>query len=136
MQTFKLSVLTNDGVHFEGEVESLTVRTITGDVTILARHIDFVTAVGIGKAVIQVSQNDRRTAACIGGLLSVINQEVKLLTQTFEFSDEIDEKRAEKTLEEARKVINSTTADAKSIDRAKIKIQRSLTRLDVKKNLK
>ncbi len=134
MQSFNLEIITNDGVHYKGEANSVTVRTTTGDITVLARHIDYITAIGIGSATIQIGDK-KRVAACMGGLLAITNGEVKVLSSTFEWSDEIDEARAEKALEEARKVVNSASDDSKAVARANIKIQRSLARINVKKSV-
>ena len=40
MQSFNLKILTSDGVKFDGQAQSVTLRGDTGDVTIPARHID------------------------------------------------------------------------------------------------
>ncbi len=134
MQSFNLEIITNDGVHYKGEASGVTVRTTTGDVSILARHIDYITAIGIGKATIQIDDK-KRIAACMGGLLAVTNGDVKILASTFEWSDEIDEERAKRALEQARKVVNAGSEDSKAVARANIKIQRSLARLNVKQSI-
>ncbi len=134
MQSFNLEVITNDGVHYKGQANSVTVRTTTGDVTVLARHIDYITAIGIGKATIQTTEG-KRYAACMGGLLAVTNGDVKILSSTFEWSDDIDVDRAQKALEAARKVVNAGSDDSKAVARANIKIQRSLARLNVKQSI-
>ena len=40
MKSFKLKIVTPDGLAFDSEVESLLVRTHDGDVEFLAGHID------------------------------------------------------------------------------------------------
>ena len=50
MSTFHLKISTPDGLQFEGEVERLRVRIIDGDVSLLAHHMDYVSAVGAGEA--------------------------------------------------------------------------------------
>ena len=59
MQSFNLKILTSDGVKFDGQAQSVTLRGDTGDVTILARHIDYVTALGIGKAKVVNADGER-----------------------------------------------------------------------------
>ena len=68
MSTFSLKIVTPDGLEFEGEAEQLTVRTTSGDIGILAGHINCVAPLGMGQAVI-VTDGQRKYAACIGGLL-------------------------------------------------------------------
>ncbi|MBQ2411926.1 MAG: F0F1 ATP synthase subunit epsilon, partial [Anaerotignum sp.] len=50
MPAFNLKIVTPHGVHYEGEAEAVTVRTVTGDVSIWPNHINLVTALGVGKA--------------------------------------------------------------------------------------
>ena len=100
MATFKLQVVTPDGLMFDGEAESLLVRTVNGDVCILPNHIDYLTALGMGEAKI-VSNGEVRRAACIGGMLSVRSNNVKLVPTTFEWAEKIDAGRADRAREEA-----------------------------------
>ena len=94
MTPFHLKIVTPDGLIFDGEAEKLIVRTSGGDVCILARHMDYVAPLGMGMAIVEANGN-RRTAACIGGMLSVVDGEVTLVPTTFEWSDKIDLARAE-----------------------------------------
>ena len=48
MTAFHLKIVTPDGLFFDGDAFSLTVRTVAGDVGILAGHLDLVTALGTG----------------------------------------------------------------------------------------
>ena len=50
MSTFQLTIVTPDGEYYHGPAESLTVRATTGELPLLPRHIDFVTALGLGEA--------------------------------------------------------------------------------------
>ena len=50
MSTFPLKIVTPDGLIFDGEAERLIVRTIAGDMAILARHINCVAPLGMGRA--------------------------------------------------------------------------------------
>ena len=58
MSTFQLTIVTPDGEYFRGPAESLTVRATTGELTLLPRHIDFVTALGMGEARVTIDQVD------------------------------------------------------------------------------
>ena len=100
MSTFQLTIVTPDGEYYHGPAESLTVRATTGELTLLAHHTNFVTTVGMGPAKVVLDGN-ARTAACIGGMLSVINGEVRLIATTFEWAEDIDRERAKSALERA-----------------------------------
>ena len=74
MSTFPLKIVTPDGLIYDGDAERLIVRSITGDLAIMARHINFVTPLGMGRATV-IANGERREAACIGGMLSVVRSE-------------------------------------------------------------
>ena len=131
MKSFHLSIVTPDGTQFDGEAEELVVRTISGDMGIMAGHINCVTALGMGKALI-VSDGKKREAACIGGILSVIDGKVSLVPTTFEWADAIDVKRAEAAEEKARKMLDDK-AHMTSVEQrlAEARLKRALVRNSV-----
>ncbi len=130
MTPFKLKIVTPDGLIYDGEAEKLIVRTAGGDVAILARHIDYVAPLGMGRAVVE-SGESRRTAACIGGMLSVRNGEVTLVPTTFEWSDKIDVERAERSQERADKILRDANATDTDIALAEARLHRALVRKSV-----
>lgn len=130
MTPFHLKIVTPDGLIFDGEAEELIVRTTGGDVAILAKHINYVAALGMGRAVV-VANGSRRTAACIGGMLSVVNGEVTLVPTTFEWSDKIDVERAEASYQRADKVLHNSGATDTEIALAEARLHRALVRKSV-----
>lgn len=131
MSSFHLQITTPDGLAFDGEAERLLVRTIEGDVTILPRHIDYVTAVGYGMARVTVDGQVRK-AACIGGLLSVIDGKVRLVPTTFEWEEDIDRERAQRAKEEAERRLAKKREDKREMLLAEAKLKRAMVRLMVK----
>ena len=67
MSSFPLKIMTPDGTAFDGQVQSVSCRTITGQVQLMARHIDYCTALGMGEAHITLEDGTQRSAACMGG---------------------------------------------------------------------
>ncbi len=129
MTPFHLKIVTPDGLIYDGEAEQVTVRTQEGDVSILARHINFVTPLGMGRAAI-VANGQRRNAACIGGMLSVVNGEVTLVPTTFEWADQIDVERAERAQKKAEERLKASTSDTE-VRLAEAKLHRALVRKSV-----
>ena len=101
MSSFHLQIVTPDGLFYDGQAESLNLRAAQGGLTILPRHTNFVTTVGMGPAKV-VLEGKSRIAACIGGMLSVINGEVRLIATTFEWAEDIDQARARSALARAQ----------------------------------
>jgi len=130
MTSFKLRIVTPDGLIYDGEAEKLIVRTTGGDVCILARHMDYVTPLGMGMAIVEAG-GKRRTAACIGGMLSVSGGEATLVPTTFEWADKIDADRAEASYQRADKVLKSDQASDAEIALAQARLHRALVRKSV-----
>ena len=128
MSTFPLEIVTPDGEFFRGEAQSLTVRTVDGDVGILAGHADYVTALGMGMAKLNID-GQVRTAACIGGLLMVSGGSVRLVATTFEWSETIDVARAKASAARARLVLDNREKHTVSeITLAEARLKRALVR--------
>ena len=130
MSSFHLKIVTPDGLIYDGSAEQLIVRTTGGDVGILARHMNYVAPLGMGRAVV-ISDGQRRTAACIGGMVSVVNGEVTLVPTTFEWADQIDLARAERAYEKADKILRDDNASSTDIRLAEAKLHRALIRKNV-----
>lgn len=130
MTSFNLKIVTPDGLIYDGQAEELYVRTTGGDVGILARHMDYVAALGMGRATI-VSRGERRTAACIGGMLSVKNGDVTLVPTTFEWAESIDVARAEASLQRANQVLSTSDASDTDLRLAQARLHRALVRKSV-----
>lgn len=127
MTPFNLKIVTPDGLIYDGQAEELIVRTTGGDVAILARHIDYVAPLGMGRAIV-VSNGQRRYAACIGGMLSVSGGEVTLVPTTFEWSDKIDVERAEASYQRADKILQDSSSTDTEVALAQARLHRALVR--------
>lgn len=88
MNTFNLTIATPDGNRFQGEVEGLFVRGAEGDLAILARHMPFITSVMAGKCRIHLPDGDEKSATVDGGLLTVSDKAVTLLSGSFRWDEE------------------------------------------------
>lgn len=130
MTPFNLKIVTPDGLIYDGEAEKLIVRTIGGDVCILARHMDYVAPLGMGQAIVEAN-GKRRIAACIGGMLSVSNYEVTLVPTTFEWADKIDIDRAQRSYDRANQILQSDNASGTDIALAEARLHRALVRKSV-----
>ena len=127
--TYHLQVVSLDGLEYEGEVQKILLRTIDGDVEILARHTDYCTAIGMGTARVTMADGTERKAACIGGMLSVMKGEVRVLPTTWEWSEDIDLERAKAAKEHAEERLKDQMLDKDARIRAEAKLYRALVRI-------
>ena len=130
MTAFPLKIVTPDGVCFDGQVEELVVRTTTGDVGILAGHINFVAPLGMGQAAI-TANGQKRYGACIGGMVSVVDGKVTLLPATFEWADQIDLERASRSQTRAEQTLADKASNDADLVLAKARLKRALVRKGV-----
>ena len=131
MATFPLKIMTPDGVAYDGLVTSVSCRTINGQVQLLAKHIDFCTALGMGEAHIKLEDGTTRRAACMGGLLSVLDGEVRLVATTWEWAEEIDQARAEASKKRAEEILAQKNLDQKDYELAQARLKRALVRTSI-----
>ena len=130
MTPFSLKIVTPDGVKFDGQAEELIVRTVTGDMGILAGHTSCVSPLGMGQATIIVD-GKKRYAACIGGMVAVIGGRVDLVPTTFEWAEDIDTNRAEASYQRAQQVLSRKDASSTDIKLAEARLRRALVRKGV-----
>ena len=128
--TYHLQIVTPDGQRYDGQAVRMIVPTIHGQVGILARHINYVTALGMGPAKL-VTEDGERHAACIGGMLAVTDGEVKVVATTFEWADEIDVERAKASQARAEKMLADPNCDEQTKQYATARLKRAQVRLGI-----
>ena len=129
MATFRLQVVSMDGLEYDGEVERVKLRTIHGDLAILARHMNYVTAIGMGTATVVFEDGTERKAACIGGMLSMMNNHCRVIPTTWEWGDEIDLERAMEAKKRAEERLQDSNLELVQRVNAEAKLYRALVRI-------
>ena len=129
MREFHLEIVTPDGLAYDGMIESLLINTDVCTIEFLAGHIDYVSAIGIGKIRIKEKGKDR-FASVSGGFVTVSEGEVKLVAITLEFAENIDLERAKSAKQRASEII-AYSNDSKAVEIAKLKLQRAISRIKV-----
>ena len=130
MTPFSLKIVTPDGLIFDGQAEELVVRTTSGDLGILAGHINCVAPLGMGRATV-ITEGKRRYAACIGGMVTVVNGEVTLVPTTFEWAESIDAARAEASQQRAEAILHKKDSTDTELKLAQARLHRALVRKSV-----
>lgn len=135
MTPFSLKIVTPDGTEFEGQVEEVVVRTTTGDMGVQARHANCVAPLGMGQAMI-LAKGKKRYAACIGGMISVLDGQVRIVATTFEWAENIDIDRAEASAQKAQTILSDKNAGDADIRMAEARRKRALVRKGVASGIK
>ena len=130
MNQFPLRIVTPDGLLYDGNTEEIIVRTTTGDLGFLAGHMNCVAPLGMGRATILID-GKKRYGACIGGMITMMDGKATLLATTFEWADQIDLKRADRSEEKARAVLADNKSTDTDIRLAQARLKRALIRKSV-----
>lgn len=102
MSTYHLKIIAYDKIFHDGEVQSLTLPAIDGDLQILACHEECVVAVKEGEIRVVTADGSTITAVCGRGFAEVnLDDQVEVLVDTIEKPEEIDVRRAREAKERA-----------------------------------
>lgn len=115
MNSYHLRIVTPEGVGFDGDVNEFYIRTIDGQVGILAGHIDYIasTEMCIGK--ITDASGKKFKAVCGGGFLRVSGDTTTLVTDFFEKDSYIDEDEAKASLSSAKEKLDSIKGERETV---------------------
>ncbi|MDO4614806.1 MAG: F0F1 ATP synthase subunit epsilon [Lachnospiraceae bacterium] len=129
---FHIEIATPDGSVFDGQATRLICRTINGDVCIMAKHMNYCTALGMGEARVTLEDGTVRRAACIGGMLNMMNNDCRLIATTWEWVDEIDVPRAEDAKKRAEELLaKKDQLSGHEVQIAQAKLGRAMVRTGV-----
>lgn len=132
MNTFRLQIVTPDGLVYDEQAQMVVLRSIAGDVAILAGHCNFCTGIGMGEARVTTPEGEVRKAACIGGMLTVVEGECRLVATTWEWKEDIDRERAQQAKKRAEEKLAEKNLSEKEQRIAEAKLKRALVRIGVK----
>ena len=127
-ETFRLKIISPDGIFFNEEIERIVIHGTEGDLAILADHTPLTTTVGVGTFLI-IDGKDKRNGTLLGGLATIKPTEVMILTDAAEWPDEIDLERAKEAEKRALKHLQDDRYDSV---RAQAALDRAMARLQAK----
>jgi F-type H+-transporting ATPase subunit epsilon len=127
----KFKIVTPERILLETEVDSVTLPTRMGEITVLKDHVPMVSSLSAGEVKYKIAGSESFFAVS-GGFIEVRkNHEVVVLADTAEFGHEIDEKRAEEAREKARELMRGSYHDQKSHANASALLEKNIARLKV-----
>ncbi|OGK38130.1 ATP synthase F1 subunit epsilon [Candidatus Roizmanbacteria bacterium RIFCSPHIGHO2_12_FULL_41_11] len=130
----KLQIITPTKKVVEREIDSVTVPTEDGEITILPRHANLFTLLSEGIITMRDSKEEEYMAIG-GGYLETDGKQAQILVSRAFKQQEIDAKLTQKALEEARQILK-VTADKTQRTEAVSIMRRSLVNLKLLKKRK
>lgn len=113
--TIQVEVVSATGIAWEGEALSVIARTTEGDIGILPNHEPFLAALVPCAAEVLTVDGRREIVAIEGGMISVADNRVSLLSQFARIAKEIDLDAAEHELAAAEKRLNEGETDEETM---------------------
>ncbi len=132
MPHLEFKIVTPERVVFEDTVESVSLPTVDGEITILPRHIPLVTLLQAGELRIRKGKEEIPLAVS-SGVVEVDGKRVVVLADTAERADELEEEKIEKARQQAQKLMQEKRADAEGFAEASAALEREIARLKVAK---
>lgn len=127
---FRLEIVTPERLVYSQDVDVLTVPTVQGEISILAKHVPLVSIISPGEIKIK-KDNETEYMAISGGFVQVLPNKVIILADTAERAEEIDMERAEQARLRAQKLMEEKRGDKISHAEATAAFQRALIRIKV-----
>ena len=128
-----LHILAEDHVVFRGNCRSIVVPIADGQYGIMANHSNMVSAIVPGELHFVTEEGETVTAAVSGGIVKVEANEVMVLVESAERSEEIDAARAKRAAEAAKEAMISREAGME-YRAAQATLIRATNRLRVKRS--
>ena len=131
MENFSLRIITPERVFYEGQVGMVEFNTTEGEIGIYKKHVP--TTVIISPGVLTITEEEgTKKAALHAGFAEILQDEVVILAEIVEWSDEIDIDRAEQAKDRAEKRISEKSENT-DLDRAQVALMRAIARISVVK---
>ncbi len=128
-----LQIITPEKIAFDSDIDSVTLPTSSGQITILPHHVSLVTKVIPGELMYK-KNNKEEILACGFGFAEISSDNVKILVDLAAYETEIEEK----AIEEARKKAEEMVAQKHLLSdeefaTAAANLQKALVQLKIKR---
>jgi F-type H+-transporting ATPase subunit epsilon len=132
MLTLHLKIVTPERMVFEDEIDSISVMTEMGEITILSNHIPLVANLRSGEMRVKKGKEEYLLAHSTGFLEVRPGNQIIVLADTAERMEELELEKIEKAKEEAQKILEEKRqVDDVSFATAAATLERELARYKV-----
>jgi F-type H+-transporting ATPase subunit epsilon len=126
----QIEITTPDENVFRGEAFSLSLPTAEGEITVLPHHVPLVAIVVPGIAVIRAGDGEQELAVT-RGVVEVDGQNVRVLVQSADRAEALEEAAIEEAKTRAEKLMTERRDDAEGFAEATALLERELAKLQV-----
>ena len=134
MKNFILKLISPEGVKYDQEVIQATLPTPNGQITILPNHEPLVALLSAGEILLKIDGKEH-VLATEGGIVEIANNTVKILADTAEDIDSLDQLKIEEAKEHAEHLLANAKDDIEHAD-ALAHLEKQLAKLSILKRRK
>ena len=125
--SFHFTLSTPDAVLYDDKADYVGIPTVDGEIGIMANHIPLVSLITSG--VMKITKDGKeKLLATGGGFIKIKPGTAKAYTQTAEFAESIDEKRAIEAQKEASNIMSEKVGKVSLADASAL-LERNIARL-------
>jgi F-type H+-transporting ATPase subunit epsilon len=128
MATLKLEIVTPEHQIFSGEVQSVVLPTVQGEIQVLPGHDTLMTMLKPGELRV-FSGTESRGMAVGEGFVEVTHEKISVLTDLAIGEKEIDEVKTEEAIKRAEEAIRSKTLIGEELEATEAALARSVAQL-------
>ncbi|OGY44104.1 MAG: ATP synthase F1 subunit epsilon [Candidatus Buchananbacteria bacterium RIFCSPHIGHO2_02_FULL_38_8] len=135
MTKINLEIITPERTVFADAVDQITLPTQQGEITVLPNHIPLISSLAAGEVKI-IKEGQETFMAISGGLIQIDFNKIRILADTAERAEEIDEAKAEEAHKRALALMSEKNKEAVDYTSLAAKIEKELARLKVARRRK
>lgn len=110
MAKFNLKLIAPDGVKYESEADEATLPTEQGQITILPNHMPLIALLCPGEIILKDGGKEHFLVT-EGGVVEIADNTVKILADTAEDADSLDQIAVEEARKKAEEALGRSTTD-------------------------
>lgn len=129
MQKLHFEIITPENIVFKDDIDSITLPTQEGEITILPGHIPLIAPTKPGEITVK-KDNSVHHMAVMNGFLETSDNNIRLMVESAELAENIDERRAEEAKKRAVEAKEKATTDIEMAE-ATAALERALARIKV-----
>lgn len=126
----RIELITPDRTVFEGGADSVSLPTPDGEITVLPHHIPLISIVVPGSITVR-KDNEERLFAVSRGVIEVDGRTLRILADTADRAEELEEAAIEEAKAEAAKLRSEKRHDTEGFAEATAILEKELAKLRV-----
>lgn len=123
-----LVIITPDQTVYDGDIDSVSLPTADGEITVLPHHVPIITTIVPGPVIVR-SGKDEKVFAVSRGVIEVDQTSVRVLSDIADRADQLEESAVEQARANAEKLMSEKRQDAEAFAEATAILDRELARL-------